>query len=93
MSNKTVSFWYDRKLDRFNAQFVKFEPLDAVIVAEKVLTNDEYELLAMVADFDGLASEDIENLTVSLEDIDFVASFSEFDETNFAELYEKLLKA
>ena len=93
LGNKRIVFTYDRKLDRYSAGFLIIEPTDLRYIADKALTNDEYDLLSEVIDFERLFSGDLELHSLALEELDLVTQFGEFHETRFAELYDQLVSA
>lgn len=92
-TQKRIVFTYSRDLDRFTAGFIVIEPTDIRYIASKAVTNDEQDMLAIAVDFDGLASGDMENHSLTLEELDIVKEFGEWGETYFAELVDKLAKA
>ena len=93
IDKKRVVFTYDRKLDRYSAGFLIIEPTDLRYIADKALTNDEYDMLIEVVDFERLFSGDLELHSLPLEELDLVTQFGEFHETRFAELYNQLVSA
>ena len=91
LGNKRIVFTYDRKLDRYSAGFLIIEPTDLRYIADKALTNDEYDLLSEVIDFGRLFSGDLELHSITPDELDIVTQMGEFHETRFAELYDKLV--
>lgn len=91
LDKKRVVFTYDRKLDRYSAGFLIIEPTDLRYIADKALTNDEYDMLIEVVDFERLFSGDLELHSLPLEELDLVTQVGEFHETRFAELYDQLV--
>jgi len=92
--HKLVYFDYDVETDRFLVGFwiATGDRVDEC-VAQSHLTNDEYELLMEAVNLDALVSGKQEVIVAYASELEFLTKYTDWDKTNFAQLYNQLVSA